>query len=302
MFVFDAWIASQPPSDSTPTIRSQPSDRSTGVPPATAPRRTHVVVINADIRVARDLCKRLASHELEARAFDDLRRLRRHIEKHGATLDVVICDPIVPGGEPSAIVAALQYARAPAAVLLTARYEDTHLVEIAAQVRAEEILLGDPPTEVLLPAIARAKEVADRRRSPWLSTSRPLSTDDVWQAVLDLMIETFEREGLRKFRHRYAIRMRVIGMTDEEAAKQRGIAEPGYRRDVGEAHAALGAEDAYALINLLAVKVSAAIERAATQRGISVSTVFAELREALLACGDTTKAVAVEHDQVTPPA
>jgi hypothetical protein len=77
--------------------------------------------------------------------------------------------------------------------------------------------------------------------------------------------------------------MRIIGMTDEGAAKQRGIQEAGFRRDVGAAHAAMGTDSGYDLLKLLALKVAAAIQQVALGRGCAVETILADIREALFA-------------------
>jgi hypothetical protein len=110
----------------------------------------------------------------------------------------------------------------------------------------------------------------------------PQSTNDVQDAVIDLVMWIFERAGLRRPALREAIRKRVDGMTDDGAAKERKIKEPSIRRQVHEAHKALGTDDAYHLIRLLAGTVAAAIVRIATQRECPVDAIFAELRDTLV--------------------
>lgn len=250
-------------------------------PPA-GPRRPHVAVINADLRIARDLCNRLTPRSIEAHAFDDLEPLRRHISKHADTLDVIIFDAIVPGGEPSDLFAALLSAESPSALLLITRLGERIARPIARRVRAEAYFLGDPGTDDLVRAIRRIGEVVDERRIPMRCATPTQPTDDAYEAVLDLIMWILERAGLRKSGPREAIRMRVCGMTDDGSARERRMAEASVRRQVHEAHKALGTDDAYHLIRLLAVRASAAIMRIATQRDCPVESVFAELRDALV--------------------
>lgn len=271
----------------TPTTASRSNRRratpSTPAEPPSGPRRLHVAVINADLRVARDLCNRLTPRSVEAHAFDDLETLRRHISKHADTLDVIIFDAIVPGGEPSDLFAALLSAESPSALLLITRLSERVARPIARRVRAEAYFLGDPDTDDLVRAIRRIGELVDERRTPMRSATPTQPTDDdAYEAVLDLTMWILERAGLRKSGPREAIRMRVQGMTDDGSAKARQIAQASVRRQVHEAHKALGTDDAYHLIRLLAVTAAAAIMRIATQRDCSMDAVFAELRDALV--------------------
>ena len=268
----------------TPTSPAPAPPGSPATEPPTPP--INVLIIDRDLAAAQRWGPILRTHNISVCVAADLHRVRTHVRRHAATLDAIVFDLVVPGGEPSDILSAVTTAASPCGLVLATRESARVASNAAARLRADVVLLTPVGESAMLDALGRAKAIADLRRTPTKPDHlHEFAPQDLSDHVLDLILVLLDRAGLEHPHGRQAISMRARGMTDQGAAALSGVSESRIRSRVAAALRELGADDAYALLGVLARQISEDLGSVATTRGISGALLFADLRETIDATG-----------------